>query len=131
MNKLSDAWKARLKKPVFVHLTTLMPDGTPQASPVWVDVDGDTIVINSAQGRVKDKNMRRDPRVALSLTDPDNPYNALMVRGKVTSISTDGADAHIDSMAKKYLGKDSYPFRKPGEVRVIYRIEPQQVSSMD
>jgi PPOX class probable F420-dependent enzyme len=130
MTQVPDAWKAVLKKPVFVHLTTLMPDGSPQASPVWVDIDGDAILVNSAQGRVKDQNMRRDPRVAVSVTDPDNPYKALMVRGKVTKISLEGAEAHIDKLAKKYLGKDTYPYRKPGEARVIYRIEPQIVSAM-
>jgi len=129
MTQVPEAWKAVLQKPVFVHVTTLMPDGSPHSSPVWVDLDGDTIVLNSAQGRVKDKNIRRDPRVALSVTDPDNPYKALMLRGKVTQITPEGADAHIDKMAKKYLGKDKYPFRKPGEVRVIYRVEPQVVSS--
>ena len=129
MTQVPEAWKAVLEKPVFVHVTTLMPDGSPHASPVWVDLDGDTIVLNSAQGRVKDKNIRRDPRVAISVTDPDNPYKALMLRGKVTQITQEGADAHIDKMAKKYLGKDKYPFRKPGEVRVIYRVEPQVVSS--
>ena len=128
MKSVPDVWKAVLKKPVFVHLTTLMPDGSPQVSPVWVDVDGDAIMINSAQGRIKDKNMRRDPRVALSVTDPDNPYKALMVRGRVTTITGDGADAHIDKMAKKYLGKDKYPFRKAGEVRILYRIEPSAVN---
>lgn len=129
MKQLSETWKATLKKPVFVHLTTLMPDGSPQVSPVWVDVDGDTIVINSAEGRVKDKNIRRDPRIALSVTDPDNPYNALMLRGKVKEITNDGADEHIDSLAKKYLGKDKYPFRKPGEKRVIYRIQADSISA--
>jgi PPOX class probable F420-dependent enzyme len=130
MTQVPDAWKAVLKKPVFVHLATVMPDGSPHASPVWVDIDGDTIVINTAQGRVKDKNMRRDPHVAISVTDPDNSYSTLMVRGKVTKFTTDGADDHIDKMAKKYLGKDKYPFRKPGEVRVIYRIEPRVVSTV-
>lgn len=129
MTQVPDAWKAVLQKPVFVHVTTLMPDGSPHSSPVWVDLEGDTILINSAQGRVKDKNMRRDPRVAISVTDPDNPYKSLMVRGKVTQITQDGADAHIDKMAKKYLGKDKYPFRQPGEVRVIYKVEPQVVSA--
>jgi PPOX class probable F420-dependent enzyme len=128
MAKLPDAWKAALKKPIFIHLTTLMPDGSPQASPVWVDVDGDTILVNSAQGRVKDKNIRRDPRIAISATDPDNPYNPLMLRGKVVGISTDGADAHIDAMAKKYLGKDKYPYARPGEVRVLYRIQADNVA---
>lgn len=127
MSKIDDTWKAILRQPVLVHLSTLMADGSPQASPVWVDIDGDTILINSAQDRVKDKNMRRDPRVAVSVTDPQNPYKALMIRGRVKNISTQGADAHIDAMAKKYLGKDKYPFRQPGEVRVIYRIEPESV----
>lgn len=129
MSTVSEAWKAVLKQPVFVHLTTLMPDGSPQISPVWVDVEGDDIVINSAQGRVKDKNIRRDPRVALSVTAPDNPYKALMVRGRVVEITTEGADAHIDALAKKYLGKDKYPFRQPGEVRVKYRISPEKIST--
>ena len=129
MKALPEIWKATLNKPVFVHLTTLMPDGSPQASPVWVDLDGDTIVVNSAQGRVKDKNMRRDPRVAISVVDPDNPYKAIMIRGRVAKISTQGADEHIDRLAKKYLGKDKYPFRKPDEVRVMYRIEPEQLSA--
>jgi PPOX class probable F420-dependent enzyme len=130
MAKLPDSWKAALKKPIFVHLTTLMPDGSPQASPIWIDVDGDVILVNSAQGRVKDKNMRRDPRVALSAVDPDNPYSPLMLRGKVVEITSKGADAHIDAMAKKYLGKDTYPFRKAGEVRVLYRIEAEKVTGM-
>jgi PPOX class probable F420-dependent enzyme len=129
MSEIPKPWLDTLKKPVFVHLTTLMPDGSPQASPVWVDLDGKDIVINSAQGRVKDKNMRRDPRVCVSVTDPDNPYKSLMVRGRVVNITTQGADAHIDSMAKKYLGKDKYPFSKPGEVRVIYRIAAESVSA--
>jgi len=128
MKPISDAWKAVLKKPVLVHLSTLMPDGSPQTSPVWVDLEGELIVINSAEGRVKDKNIRRDPRVAVSVVDPENPYNHLTVRGRVSEITKEGADDHIDKMAKKYLGKDVYPFRRPGEVRVIYRIEPQVVS---
>lgn len=123
MAKLSDSIKAAFQKPIFVHLATLMPDGSPQASPVWVDIDGDAVLINSAQGRVKDKNMRRDARVAISAVDPDNAYQPIMLRGKIVEITTEGADAHIDKMAKKYLNKDKYPFRRPGEVRVIYRIE--------
>jgi len=119
-----------LQKKAFVHLTTLMPDGSPQASPVWIDTDGDYIIVNSAQGRVKDRNMRADPRVALSAVDPDNPYRALMIRGKVVDITTEGADEHIDKMAMKYMGKDKYPFRAPDEVRVLYKIEPTSVSTM-
>ncbi len=116
-----------IDKPTFAHLTTLMPDGSPQTSPVWIDRKDGKMVVNSALGRVKDKNMRRDPRVALSLTDPDNPYRMLLIRGKVVEITQDGADDHINAMAKKYLGKDQYPFRAPGEVRVLYYIEPTSV----
>lgn len=130
MKQIPDAWKAVLDKPVLVHVATLMPDGSPQSTPVWVDLQGDSIVINSAQGRLKDKNIRRDPRVAVSVTDPEQPYKMLSVRGRVTEITTQGADEHIDKLAKKYLGKDTYPFRQPGEVRVIYRIEPEAVMGM-
>jgi PPOX class probable F420-dependent enzyme len=130
MRALSDKVKQLLGKKAFVHLATVMPDGSPQVSPVWVDVDGDTIVINSARGRLKDKNIEKDKRVALSLTDPDNPYAAVMIRGRVAEITTQGADQHIDKMAKKYLGQDKYPGRQPGEVRVLYKIAPEQVSTM-
>lgn len=118
-----------LEKRAFAHLTTLMADGSPQASPVWVDTDGPRIVVNSAQGRLKDKNMRRDPRVAVSVIDPDNPYRSLMIRGRVAKITTEGADAHIDQMAKKYMDIDEYPYRQPGEIRVLYYIEPERVSA--
>lgn len=119
-----------LQKRAFAHLATLMPDGQPQVTPVWLDFDGNHIRINSAKGRVKDRNMRRDPRVTLTLQDPDNPYRYLEVRGRVIEIAEDGADAHIDSLAKKYLGVDTYPYRRPGESRVIYKVEPLHVSTM-
>jgi PPOX class probable F420-dependent enzyme len=118
------------KKKAFAHLATLMPDGNPQTTPVWVDYDGKYVVINTAEGRQKDKNMARDGRVALSISDPDNPYRYLEVRGKVVERTHDGADQHIDAMAKKYLGQDKYPYRRPGEVRVIYKVAPQRTSSM-
>jgi PPOX class probable F420-dependent enzyme len=114
-------------KIAFAHLATLMPDGTPQVTPVWIDWDGKFVVLNSARGRMKDKNLEARRNVAISLTDPDNPYRSLAIRGRVVEITEEGADAHIDKMAKKYLGKDSYPFRAPGEVRCIYRIEPTHV----
>jgi PPOX class probable F420-dependent enzyme len=95
-----------------------------------VDYDGNHIRVNTAKGRVKDKNMRRNKKVALSIIDPDNPYRHLAVRGQVEDITEQGADAHIDSLAKKYLGKDKYPFRQPGEVRVIYKIRPEKVAAM-
>jgi PPOX class probable F420-dependent enzyme len=131
MRALPDKVKQLLGKQAFAHLATVMPDGSPQVSPVWVDVEGDIILVNSAEGRLKDKNIQRDKRVALSLTNPENPYQAVMIRGRVTEITKQGADQHIDKMAKKYLGKDKYPGRAPGEVRVLYKIEPEKVSTMN
>ena len=118
-------------KKAFAHLATLMPSGEPQVTPVWIDYDGERMVINTAAGRQKDKNLQRDGRVALSITDPENPYRYLEVRGRVAERTRNGADQHIDAMAKKYLGKDTYPFRQPGEVRVIYKVEPSHVTSMN
>jgi len=112
------------EKKVFAELATLMPDGSPQVSPVWIDYDGAHILVNSAKGRVKDKNMRRDPRVGVDLIDPDNPYRHLSIRGRVVDITEKGADAHIARLAKKYLGKDKYD-GVPGERRVIYKIQPK------
>jgi PPOX class probable F420-dependent enzyme len=117
-------------KKAFAHVATLMPDGSPQVTPVWVDYDGTHIIINSARGRQKDKNLRRSPNVALSIQDPGNPYRYLEVRGPVVEVTEEGADEHIDKMAKKYMGVDRYPGRSPGEVRVIYKIEPQHFTSM-
>ncbi|OGC01174.1 MAG: PPOX class F420-dependent enzyme [candidate division NC10 bacterium RIFCSPLOWO2_12_FULL_66_18] len=119
-----------LTKKAFAHLATIMPDGSPQVTPVWIDFDGGHVRVNSAKGRIKDKNMRRNGRVALAIQDPDNPYRYLAVRGRVEEITEAGADAHIDSLAKKYLGQDRYPHRQPAEVRVIYRIRPERVSTM-
>ena len=118
------------QKKAFGQLATIMQDATPQVTPVWVDFDGKHVRVNSALGRIKDQNVRRNPNVAISLQDPDNPYRYVAVRGTVEEITQDGADAHIDSLAKKYLGQDKYPFRRPGEVRVIYKIRPERVSSM-
>ena len=127
---IPDAYADLFKKTAFAHLATLMPNGQPQVTPVWVDFDGRHILFNTAEGRQKDKNLQRDRRVALSIIDPDNPYRYLEVRGQVAERTKSGADQHIDQMAKKYLGKDKYPFRQPGEVRVIYKIEPQHVTKM-
>jgi PPOX class probable F420-dependent enzyme len=128
--QIPDEVKDIFKKRAFAHLATVMPDGSPQVTPVWVDFDGTHVRINSAKGRLKDKNMRRDKRVALSVQDPDNPYRYVEVRGKVDDITESGADADIDALAKKYLDKDKYPFRAPGEVRVIYKIRPEKFSRM-
>ncbi len=118
------------QKKAFANLATLMPDGSPQVSPVWFDFDGAHFRINSARGRVKDRNMRRSPKVAFAIMDPENPYRHLAVRGRVVEVTETDADRHIDALAKKYLGQDRYPYRRAGEVRVIYRIEPERVTGM-
>jgi PPOX class probable F420-dependent enzyme len=117
-------------KKTFAHLATVSPGGQPQVTPVWIDADGDLVLVNSAKGRVKDRNMRRHAPVALSILDPDNPYRHLAIRGRVVAVTEQGAEAHIDRLAKKYLGLDTYPNRKPGERRVIYKIEPLSVATM-
>jgi PPOX class probable F420-dependent enzyme len=114
-------------KTAFANVATLNPDGSPQVTPVWVDFDGTHVLINTAKGRVKAKNLAREPRVALSIADPDNAYRYLGIQGRVVEMTETGGDAHIDKMAKKYLGKDSYPFRAPGEVRLIVKISPDKV----
>jgi PPOX class probable F420-dependent enzyme len=126
LEKYSDLFK----KKAFANLGTLMKDGSPQGTPVWCDFDGKYIRVNSALGRVKDKNIRRDPRVALAIVDPENPYRYIEIRGKVVEVTEKGADDHINSLSDKYLGNPVYPFRQPGEVRVLYKIEPQKFSSM-
>lgn len=128
--ELSERERGVLQKQAFVHLSTLDAGGAPHGSVVWVNVDGDTILINTAEGRSKVDNVRKDPRVSVSVADPDNPYDSVSVTGTVTEITHDGADAHIDAMAKKYLGEDTYPFRGPDEVRVLLKITPDAVKSM-
>ena len=117
-------------KKAFAHLATVMPDGSPQVTPVWVDYDGTHVIVNSARGRQKDKNIVRNASVSLSIMDPDNPYRYLEVRGRVADITEEGAEDHIDKMAKKYIGEEKYPWRRPGEVRVLYKIEPRRTSQM-
>ena len=127
---IPEKYRDLFQKRAFASLATLMPDGRPQVSPVWCDYDGEHVIFNSAKGRQKDKNVRRDPRVSMAVIDPDNPYRYLEIRGRVVEITEDGASAHIDKMAKKYLGQDKYPYRAPGEVRVLYKIEPERASTM-
>ena len=117
-------------KKAFANLGTLMPDGRPQVTPVWCDFDGQHVIFNAARGRQKDRNVRRDPRVALAIVDPDNPYRFLEIRGKVREVTQEGASQHIDKMAKKYLGKEKYPFAQPGEQRVVFKIKPEHVHTM-
>ena len=127
---IPEKYRDLFQKRAFASLGTLMPNGSPQVTPVWCDFDGEHIIFNSAKGRQKDKNVRRDPRVAMTLMDPENPYRYLEIRGRVVEITQNGADDHINKLSQKYLGKPVYPFRKPGEVRVLYKIEPEKVSSM-
>lgn len=121
-----------LERPVFVTLVTVMPDGQPQATPVWCSADGDHVLINSARGRQKDRNMERDPRVTVVAIDPKNPYRWIEVRGKVVEITEEGALEHINALCKLYTGiEDYYDFAtgaKGKETRVMYRIEPQKIN---
>ena len=114
----------------LASLATTMADGSPQVSPVWFSFDGLLIWVNSAEGRLKDKNVRRTRKVALAIVDVNNPYRHIAIRGDVVDVTNDGADDHIDSLAKKYLDEDKYPFRQEGEVRVIYKIRPERVATM-
>ena len=130
MANVPEKFRDLFNKRAFASLATTMPDGTPQVTPVWIDYDGKHVIFNSAKGRQKDRNVRREPRVALAIMDPDNPYRYLEIRGRVVEITEQGAAAHIDKMAKKYIGKDKYPWGKPGEVRVIYKIKPEHTTVM-
>lgn len=112
----------------FAHLATLFADGSPQVTPVWVDHKDGMLRINSAEGRAKVNNLRRDPRVAIEVNNSENPYEYVEVRGRVVEMLHEGADVHIDSLAKKYMGVDTYPFRREGEQRVTIVIEPQKIS---
>jgi len=123
-----DKYRDIFDKKAFCHIATVGRDGRPQVTPVWCDFDGTHVRINTARGRVKDR--KTNPNVALSVQDPDNPYRYVQVRGRVAEMTEQGADAHIDALAKKYLGKDKYPNRRPGEVRVIVKIRPESVQAM-
>ena len=112
----------------IAHVATVMADGSPQVTPIWIDHEGNTIVFNTAAGRIKPRNLERDPRVSLSVIDAENPYAPLIVRGRVVEMTTEGADEHIDALSSRYIDEDPYPFRQPGEERLIVRIEPEKVS---
>ena len=129
-SSIPEKYRDLFSKKTFGALTTLMPDGSPQTTPVWLDFRDGEVWVNSAVGRQKDRNVRRDPRVAIAVMDPDNPYRYVEVRGRVREITQDGAEAHIDRMAGKYLGKDKYPYRRPGEQRVLYKIVVEKAHGM-
>ncbi|MBS0612258.1 MAG: PPOX class F420-dependent oxidoreductase [Proteobacteria bacterium] len=126
---IPEKYKDLFDKPAFAHLATIMPDGRPQVTPVWVAFDGRYVLVNTAVGRQKDRNLSRDGRVALSILDPANPYRYLEVRGKVVERTEKGADESIDALSQRYIGK-AYPFRQPGEKRVLFKIEPEHVTAM-
>lgn len=126
-DKIPEKFKDLFQKKSLGHLSTLMKDGSPQVSPVWIDFKNDQILVNSVMGRIKDSNIQRDPRVAISIVDPDNPYKGLMIRGAVVKFSQEIAEDHIDQMATKYLGVDRWPHGRPGEVRILYYIEVNHV----
>ncbi len=113
----------------FAFLGTIMPNGSPQVTPVWIDHEGEIILVNTSMGRVKQKNVARDPRVAVTVADQNNMYDKIVIRGRVISQILEGADAHIDKLAKKYIGKDKYPSHAPDEKRVILKIEPNHIST--
>jgi PPOX class probable F420-dependent enzyme len=114
------------EKKAFATLATVGPDGGPQATPVWIDWEGTYVRFNTAKGRAKPRNLARDARVALVIQDPDDPYRYVEIRGRAEPVEQ-GADEHIDALARKYIGKDRYPWRAPGEVRLMYRVKPERV----
>ena len=126
MVKLSKKALKLIEGKNFAHLATLMKDGSPQVTPIWVDHDGDFILVNTAEGRLKLRNVSRDPRVAISITDQKDPYTMVAIRGKAVSITTKGADEHIEKLSIKYLGR-KYPWRSPGQKRTIIKIRPEHV----
>lgn len=115
----------------FATVATLNADGSPQATIVWIDTDGENVIFNTADGRVKPKNIRRDARVSVCVFGMENPYQQAMINGRVIEMTNEGADAHINQMAKKYMGVDEYPFRQPGEVRLIVKIAVDKCGLMD
>jgi PPOX class probable F420-dependent enzyme len=118
------------KKLALANLATLQPDGSPQVTPVWFDYTNGVVRVNTAKGRIKARNLSEGSKVAIAIVDPDNDYRYIQIRGTVTKETTEGADAHIDSLAKKYLGKDKYPWADPKQVRVIYEITPAATNAM-
>lgn len=129
MNEITEPVIKLLEGKNFAFFSTLMKDGSPQITPVWIDWEKNTntILINTAEGRLKQENVSRDPRVAISITDHNNPYEMVTIRGKVIGQNTEGAIEHADKLAKKYMGLDKYPYHSPNEKRIILKIKPEKI----
>jgi len=125
--QLSDKARELIHRPILATLATIDGQGRPHLTPLWIDLDGDDLIINTAQGRAKARHIEANPEVGVTVIDPDDPYNVVAVRGTVTDVTTEGADAGIDALAKKYLGVDSYPMRRADEVRITVRIRPDRI----
>lgn len=128
MAEIPDEAMHLLKGKAFAHVATLMDDGAPQVSPVWIDADDGVVLFNTAEGRLKPRNLREDDRVAISVINPENPYEHLLIRGRASELTHEGADAHIDALANRYMGVDEYPLRQPGEERLIIKVTPEKVT---
>jgi PPOX class probable F420-dependent enzyme len=125
--KLDSAARGLLEGANFCYIATVGQDGRPQVNPVWVDVDGDQVLVNSAEGRSWPENLRRNPSVTLCVPQTESPYHYATIWGRVVEDTQEGAFEHIDKLAQKYLGEEKYPHHQPGDVRVIFRIEPEKV----
>ncbi len=128
-NSIPDKYLDLFRKKAFAHFATIMPDGSPQVTPVWVEYDGEYVLVNTAKGRQKDRNVERDPRVAIEIQDPDNAYRFVQIRGQVVEITEEGADDLIDQLSEKYTGNPVYQNRRPDETRITMKIKPEHVSS--
>jgi PPOX class probable F420-dependent enzyme len=124
---ISPGFRKLLGEPAFCQIATLMPDGSPQITQVWVETDGEHVAINIIGGSQKDKNIRRDPRVAVNVVDPANAWRIATVRGRVVEVTTEGAVEQIDRLARKYLGRDTYPLHHPDRVRTTVKISPERI----
>jgi PPOX class probable F420-dependent enzyme len=127
MKPLPDSVKKLIEGKTFANVATVMPDGSPQVTQTWVDHEGDLVLINAFEGSQKSRNARRNQRIALTITDPSDPFNVAVIRGLVKEVTFNGAEAHVDRLAKKYLGLDKYPGRIQGMKRVLIKIEPRSV----
>ena len=127
---ISSGFRKLLGEPAFCQFATLMPDGSPQITQVWVETDGEHVLINTFEGSQKEKNVRRDPRVAVNVVDPANAWRLATVRGQVVDVTTEGAIEQIDRLANKYLGHDTYQYHRPGRIRTTIKILPEKINEV-